>query len=77
MNVIEWLHTPEGEEWSRQHYSGQYDGGNAARYSHGLFADIKYDHECYGNCGPYNAFTFVDEQIMKDIKRYGMNGIAA
>lgn len=84
MDAIEWLHTPEGEAWSAQRHLGtEGEGGNPARFSHGMFATIKYDHEChwdgkdYEDCGPYSGYVWVDNLIKEEIERYGMNGLAA
>lgn len=87
MSVIEWLHSPEGEEWSYNYCSGgsQDNGGNPARHSTGLFASIKYDHEgCTWNTaaqdyicsGPImNQYSYTDNLIRSEIERFGMNGI--
>lgn len=84
-NIVEWLESAAGEEWSRYFHMGQNDGGVATRHSSGSFATIKDDHEMctwnphrdeYVACGPgYNNFTYTDQLIKADIDKYGMNGV--
>lgn len=73
--MVSWLRSPEGENWSRDHHSGQDAGGDAARHSHGIFASIKDDHECHQTCEPAAQYMWLDKQIKDDIERYGMNGL--
>lgn len=75
--IILWLNTPSGEEWSRSRHCEQL-GGNVTRFSHGVFASVKDDHECgHQNCyGPSDdRFTWLDKMIREEIISYGMNGI--
>jgi hypothetical protein len=81
--VIQWLKTPEGEAWSKRYHLGtEGEGGNPARFSHGLFATVKFDHEChfdgkkYVDCEPYCASSvWIDRMIKDEIEKYGMNGL--
>lgn len=74
-DVVAWLHSPDGEEWSRSHHAGVDEGGQPARHSTGIFASVKHDHECHGKCAPSDGYTWLDKQIREDIARYGMNGV--
>lgn len=83
MDIIQWLRTPEGETWSKQFHMGtENEGGNPVRYSYGMFATIKDDHEChwngreFDNCGPFHGHIWVDNIIKSEIERYGMNGVS-
>lgn len=83
--VIKWLQSPAGEKWSHQHMNHiSDDGGNPVRHSKGVFADLKYDHECqynsqtkeYVSCYPARfPFSWTDSMIIEEISKYGMNGI--
>lgn len=74
MNEIAlWLQTPPGEEWSRSRHC---NSGNVTRFSHGVFASVKDDHECRDCDGPSgDRYTWLDKLIQQEIISYGMNGI--
>lgn len=78
MNEIAlWLHPPPGEEWSRSRHCEQ-EGGNVTRFSHGVFASLKDDHECRDDCNgnpARNRYAWLDKVIKQEITVYGMNGI--
>jgi hypothetical protein len=69
-----WLQTPSGEEWSRSRHC---DNGNVTRFSHGVFASLKNDHECHDCDGnpPRDRYLWLDKIIKQEITVYGMNGI--
>jgi hypothetical protein len=83
--IVQWLQSPEGEEWSENFHRGQNDGGRILRHSQGVFATIKWDHEnCNWNalsgeyiaCGPSgSAFAWTDRIIIEELEKYGLNGI--
>lgn len=73
--IVLWLSTPCGEEWSRARHCEQ-EGGNVTRFSHGVFASVKDDHECHDCDGPSDdRYIWLDKMIKQEIISYGMNGI--
>lgn len=74
--IILWLQTPSGEEWSRSRHCEQ-EGGNVTRFSHGIFASVKNDHECRDCTGnpADDRYIWLDKIIREEIISYGMNGI--
>lgn len=69
--IIEWLWSEEGEAWHRRHVK-------QVRHSTGAFAVIKDDHECEEYavlCGIRSSSTYPDDQIMREIRAYGLSGV--
>ena len=74
-DIILWLNTPSGEDWSRSRHCEQ-NGGNVTMFSHGVFASLKDDHECHDcNGNPPDRYVWLDKMIKQEIMSYGMNGI--
>lgn len=73
--VIAWLWSEEGIAWSHVHIMSVRHGG-------GLLAEVKNDHECEASdgsapyCGVQLGYSpFPDDQIVVDLRRYGLSGV--